>query len=504
MLDRARGLKPELPSPIGIEQARAGGQFFNGKMATLADMGAEAAAPEAALGFAGRQEAALRNIEAEKFGRRDIFGITKDTAASEAAAKAAQKAHMEKASIPIKDVIEQRRALDDLVYREVKSLDPNMRAAFLREYRSEMREVELQAIERATTGKGEELRTLGKDYQRLTLYEKALENTVAGGQSNRTFSLGDRIAGGIGAMIGGGAGALLGGLGVPLGGAVGDMAGNALGKLGRERGNAAAAVLLHRLSRSGAIQRAMAAVDLQVDRAARGLFAAERESTTRQAVRAVADQARPAKSETLDDRFKKATGNVYRMSADPQEFAKRMEETGQTYASAPQFSSALTRNAARAAGLLIARQPAPIAPPSLAVRPQPIPDHEKSAYLEYYDAVVDPSEALGKVAKGEATKATVDGLRDAVPRVYQQLQQRILEHIADHIGTEKAVPYDQRVRLGMLFSIPADPSLDPASLKILQQNVASPPAAMKGGSGGPTRPLKNTIQQGALDRLEGK
>lgn len=160
-------------------------------------------------------------------------------------------------NVPIQDAIFQRKALDQLVYKETKALDPNLRVEALRDMRAGFEDVIVNAFDDAAKASGNpgakaELLGLKKDYQVLSIAQDAAETSTSRMATNRNFSMSDYMSGGTGAHIGAGIGGLVGGApGAALGGMVGGAAGAALNRFGRTRGNAIAAAALDRAAEFG-------------------------------------------------------------------------------------------------------------------------------------------------------------------------------------------------------------------------------------------------------------
>lgn len=160
------------------------------------------------------------------------------------------------APISIQDALFQRKGLDQLVYQESKSLDPQMRVQLLRDFRAKFENLIVDGFDEAATAAGNpgakaELLGLKHDYQSLSLAQDAAEKATSRMQTNRNLSLTDYMAGGTGSHIGAAIGSVLGPVGSGLGGLVGGAAGAALNKLGREKGNAIAAAVLEKLGKYG-------------------------------------------------------------------------------------------------------------------------------------------------------------------------------------------------------------------------------------------------------------
>lgn len=160
-------------------------------------------------------------------------------------------------NVPIQDAIFQRKALDQLVYKETKALDPNLRVEALRDMRAGFEDVIVNAFDDAAKASGNpgakaELLGLKKDYQVLSIAQDAAETSTSRMATNRNFSMSDYMSGGTGAHIGASIGGLVGGApGAALGGMVGGAAGAAINRFGRERGNAIAAAALDRAAAFG-------------------------------------------------------------------------------------------------------------------------------------------------------------------------------------------------------------------------------------------------------------
>lgn len=160
------------------------------------------------------------------------------------------------APISIQDALFQRKGLDQLVYQESKSLDPQMRVQLLRDFRAKFENLIVDGFDEAATAAGNpgakaELLGLKHDYQSLSLAQDAAEKATSRMQTNRNLSLTDYMAGGTGSHIGAAIGSVLGPVGSGLGGLIGGAAGAALNKLGREKGNAIAAAVLEKLGKYG-------------------------------------------------------------------------------------------------------------------------------------------------------------------------------------------------------------------------------------------------------------
>lgn len=84
----------------------------------------------------------------------------------------------------------------------------------------------------------------------------------------------------------------------------------------------------------------------------------------------------------------------------------------------------------------------------------------------------DPVAAIEAVERKCLTPEAADTLRAVYPKLFGQMQSRLLERSAELKAT---IPYQQRVSMSLLFDVPLDPSIEPATIALLQ--TAHTPAA---------------------------
>lgn len=167
-----------------------------------------------------------------------------------------QTANVRKVPVSIQDALEQRKAIDQIAFKESRALDPKLRVEFLRDMRRNFEEVIVSSFDDAakaagTPGKTAELLQLKKDYQALSLAQEAAADSTSRMQTNRNVSLSDMMAGGFASHIGTAVGGLAGPLGAGAGGLVGGAIGSAINRYGRSKGNSIAAAALDRLAAYG-------------------------------------------------------------------------------------------------------------------------------------------------------------------------------------------------------------------------------------------------------------
>jgi hypothetical protein len=395
-------------------------------------------------------------------------------------------------TVSVQDLLYQRKALDQLIYKEAKSLDPGGRVQALRDLRGKLEDVITSSLDEASGKvKGElaaEYKSLKKDYTALSIMQEAAADSAARSAKGGTLSLTDKIIGGAGSTVG----AVIGG---PLGALIAGPGASFASKLVRERGNAAAAVLLYRMAESGTITRAVNAVDNQLGLSARGLLAGDR-------------KALPA-GKTPDPvaRAREAESKLAEIASDPERTVNRVANLTQPMAAnAPNVAGGVARGMTRAIAFLQSKLPPqksvdPLAPNR--ARAWTSTDAEK--FMRYVDAAKNPMGVLADIERGKVTSEGVETLKVLVPTLYRDLQQRTMEEIADQLAKGKPIPYETRLKLGTVLDIPADPSLRPQVKTFLQSNVTTPPASGGKTGTGPTGPahppIKLATQHSEFDRL---
>jgi hypothetical protein len=384
--------------------------------------------------------------------------------------------------VSVQALLEQRKALDQLAYQESKALDPKMRVQALRDVRSGLEDVITDSMDAASGKASGELRTeyktLKKDFMGLRMINEILEDSAARQQKAATFPLTSILTG-----------AATGGLGTGLATAVGT-------KLIKERGNAAAAVLLYRMAESGAITRAIQQVDAQLGRSAKGLLNPP----------ASPPSSAPARNPIAV--AQRAQAQVVNLTSSPNAVASRAATVTQGLSNvAPNVAGKVATNMTRALAFLNSKLPPvrnidPLAPQQKRSWSQT----EAERFSRYVDAAEDPMGTLHDIEHGKVTPEAVETLRVLTPTLYRDLQDRTLDAIADQLATGKQVPFETRLKLGTLLGIQADPSLNPRVQTWLQGNIsaASGPASgnMQPAHPGPAqRPIQLQTQHSAFDRL---
>lgn len=386
--------------------------------------------------------------------------------------------------IPIQKVIEQRKFLDGLVWREGSPLNPSPRIEELRNIRRSMNEMTVEAIDGAAKKAGDvetgaRLRKLARDYQALSIAEKAAESGAEKAINNRMLSPTSYVAA---------AGMLASGR--PLA-ALGVAGGH---QFVRDRGNAIAAIALDRLANIGQAHRAVQQANELMAKAAKGLTGLPYRGSV------------PASSAPLAKRYADAVKHVSAAQADVDGFTQRV--TARAIPNAPETSAAMTLAASRTLAFLGAQMPRSMNRPTLGVpeRDPRASTSEMTKFVRMYEAVQDPGAVLQRIAAGHVNRFEVYAIKNASPKMFEELQRRTLEEVAKAQASGRPLSHDQRMKLGIVLEIPTDPALEPGTKRRLQASLASDVGTKQNDSGRPepSRPIDLKPAPMGLDRIEAR
>lgn len=295
--------------------------------------------------------------------------------------------------------------------------------------------------------------------------QKYMTNNIA----NRAVSLTDYLAG-----MGGVTAALTTGSPFPMIGAVALPLAN---KLLRERGASTLAALVTRAERTGV------AMDKAIDkffetaraRVRPALGAANRAATGSVVGFDLARVLHAQRDEKPEEAYDRLASRIKSASEGALTSAMTVDDV------APMVGHAMRGVQMRAAQYLAARMPAPPRTtdnPNLAAlanqrRPDPVQLYEFARRVE---AVENPKALLRDLAQGTLSPAAVDAVREVYPKLYAEMQARVLDKLGDE---KELLHYEDRVRLGLLFDLPTDPTLRPEYLQLTQQAYQAQESAPK-------------------------
>ena len=171
---------------------------------------------------------------------------------------------------------------------------------------------------------------------------------------------------------------------------------------------------------------------------------------------------------------------------------------------APAVSAAVMSTHQRAVAFL--HEKAPKAPtPALEVpalkRPYKHSDGEVSKFARYMRAVENPAGVLEDMASGTVTNEAVEALKAVYPATYEDMREQLLARLAEH---GSALDYRQRLSLGLMLEVPADESLQPATLARLQAMHARGEPERKPRRPGPQGPAVFLTEAPESERLQSR
>lgn len=391
---------------------------------------------------------------------------------------------LEDASIPVQDVLAQRKALDELVYKEAKSLDPKLRVEFMRDIRARLESTIMGSIDEAAKTAGtpevvKELAELKRTYQHLSIAEKAAETSTWRMATNRTFSLSDNLAA-VGAVA---SGHLLAGPVAAYG-----------HSLVRERGNAVTAVLFDKLAALGAIDRQAAKVDGAIDKGVRRFFKGERPSSSSSA----------KASENPTQEYERRVREVRDAQVDPvRAKAKALAKVGNVAEHAPQTVDSYSKVAARAISFLATRIPKgrvdPYSPTPHLEKPA-VSELERDRFLDFARAVDNPTFVVKEFQKGTVTRDQVQALKAVYPKLYDQIVARVGTQLTEQ---KEPMPYQKLVQLSTLLDKPLDETMTPKFIRDMQASNPPPQAPPPPPPSGPP-PQTVKMSQTSMQRIEAR
>lgn len=245
------------------------------------------------------------------------------------------------------------------------------------------------------------------------------------------------------------------------------------------------------LQKAAEFQRAkdaIAKVDAQLEKSAKGLIDPE--------------PAPAAKQKPLKERYEEARAATDQIGGNLEAVINRANVPAN---SMPKVSQALGEGVMRAASFLANAGPPPVNPlPTLGAKNAPaVSAASMKDFVDQYEAVNNPMGTLRKFQTGRVTTAEVSALKVVSPELFAELQKRCFSAVIDRQAAGKPIPFQARQRMHVLLGILTDPSQDPKLTKLLQSNFEAPPPQEQAGSpSGSSRPVQLPSTTRTYDRLE--
>lgn len=287
-----------------------------------------------------------------------------------------------------------------------------------------------------------------------------------------------------GGMKGGGSG---GALGAAIGGALGGAAG---GPMGGAVGGILGAALENRhfrgLARAAGVARA---VDEKFAAGIAGFFAPGKKASAPSASAAFLAGAGGERAT-----FERSAEAMKGAAADPGRVARLIQASlGDIAEEKPGVGMHVAETIMRGVNHLVAHLPPGMTPtPGLAAPQFEKPsysDSEMRGWARRAAAINDPHSILLHMRQGYITPEEVDAVREVYPDLYEKIDLMLRKELAT---LQVAPSREQRLQLSVAFGIPADASLTPEVLGILQM----PAPGRAGGRGGKSKgPLRTPMLQ---------
>lgn len=387
-------------------------------------------------------------------------------------------------TVALQDLLAQRKALDELVFREGTPLAPSARIQELRQVRTNLEDLIVTSLDEASEKMPGELaaeyKSLKKDYLALSIARDAAEDSSRRASKGASLGLRDMI------------------MGAGTGGGITGLAASFGHKVVRERGNAAAAVLLYRMGEMGSLAKVVSGVDDLIGHASKGLLGAP----SRGALPS------PATSGNLIADAREAARKVASAQANPEAFASYVaSQTAHLQSTAPNLAGSLQRRMTDALAFLARKTPSADPDPYDPHPAPPMNEQDSASYLRYHFYAEQPARFFQEVAAGKITPEGAETARALMPGAFAELQSRMGEAIAESITNGIQVPFENRRKIDALLGTETDPSSRPDHMRLLQANVQpiSNPAQKQDSMGlpqAPKRPLSTSTQPSSpYDRL---
>ena len=166
--------------------------------------------------------------------------------------------------------------------------------------------------------------------------------------------------------------------------------------------------------------------------------------------------------------------------ADPQTAANYAANRLGTWQGAPKVQAAVTAQLLNTAQFLASKLPKnPLSGQDpFNTEPWTPSDQQLHQFNRYVQAAQNPLSTMKHIVQGTQTNEEVQTLQTLYPSMYKKLQIAVMNGIKEN---EVKPTYAQRVNLGTVLNIPADPTLQPTNIMKLQANHVAEQPEQQGG-----------------------
>jgi hypothetical protein len=167
--------------------------------------------------------------------------------------------------------------------------------------------------------------------------------------------------------------------------------------------------------------------------------------------------------------YRRELDDLAGMRSNPEALQDRvLRGTADFSAGAPGHAQAVVSKAAQVASYLYDRAPKPVTPPAPFTRSDrwAPSDTEIAKYERIRSVALQPSQILESLKAGTITQEEVAAVRDLHPNVYRQIVSEMTDRLSE---LREDLPYDERLRLSVLFGVPVEPGAAPQSIAAWQR-----------------------------------
>jgi hypothetical protein len=170
--------------------------------------------------------------------------------------------------------------------------------------------------------------------------------------------------------------------------------------------------------------------------------------------------------------------------ANPRAYIANVRKQAQEIAD-PDLLAALEKHHLRLLEYLDKHAPKAPAPTPLAPKRTWSPSEiEARRFARRLQVVDDPGIVFDLLEDRSLTNEAIETLRTVYPTLYSEAQRRLVERAAE-IRTD--IPYDERLRMSLLFDVDLDPSMEPATIALYQTAYQQSPANATTSGAAPTQ-----------------
>lgn len=189
-------------------------------------------------------------------------------------------------------------------------------------------------------------------------------------------------------------------------------------------------------------------------------------------------------SKLTPESFEKKVSSLTRLASDPEALADRVSERMRlSTEAAPALTTAAIMQAQKGIAFLQSKAPVTQELQMFPGQKTMASKSEIAKFERYVRAVEEPLSVIEDLKEGRMSPEAVEALKAVYPQMFAQIQQSVLQRIADN---KQPVSQQAKLQLGLLLGIPTTPSLTPDSIMRSQALYApSQPQGQQQGAGSP-------------------